>query len=594
MNIPRVLRRFLIGYLLLHLIVAAVLVFVMTRRTKASLREESQNQMQAMAVVLRRHLESRADGIRDKNLPEHIKLLGEETEFRFTLIDPQGKVIADSAAEANDMGSLNDRREVVLAKRKGTGSHERLSDALRKNMIHLAVTVTGDPGEDATVIRVSKPTAEIESSIRSMQNLIWLFALGFGLLTGLLLAVFGARWMAPLNEFSQSARKIAEGSYDSAPSMLGRTDEWGTLAESFRHMQSELETRERNITEDSVKMSVVLSSMKEGVLAIDENCEIILANRAASKILTINREDFVGRQLFDLIRDPDFAEAVQKTLGDQSFSKTEFETTSTPRKTINARVAPISNDEDGEEILGATIVLNDVTDLRQLETMRQDFVANVSHELKTPLASIKAYAETLRLGAIYEDKTNIAFVKQIEAQAELLNKQIQDLLQIARVESGEQNWDIETVSVNQICESCVKQFESEASSRKITLHLDLDRLQPKSVVDVEGVRTILNNLISNAIHYTPAEGKVTVSSDVENAEVVLRVSDTGIGIAQEHQARIFERFYRVDKARSRDMGGTGLGLSIVKHLVQAFNGTVELESEVGAGSVFTIRLPAAI
>jgi len=594
MNIPRVLRRFLIGYLLLHLLMAGLFVIIMTRTTRTRLTQEAQNQMQAMALMLRRQLETLPDGIRDQGMPEHVKRLGEDTDFRFTLIDPAGIVVADSETGTTDIGLHNDRPEVVEARRGGLGFTERYSSTLKMPMMYLAVLDSAEPKESSVVIRIAKPAVSINTSIQSLQKLIWLFALGLGLLTGLLMAIFSARSMAPLNEFSQSARKIAAGSYDAAPSMLGRTDEWGTLADAFRHMQTELESREKDITENSAKMSVVLSSMKEGVLAIDENSEIILANRAASKILGINREDFVGRQLLNLIRDPDFAKAVQKTLGDQSFSKTEFETTSTPRKTINARVAPISNDENSENVLGATIVLNDVTEIRQLETMRRDFVANVSHELKTPLACIKAYAETLRLGALYEENTNIAFVKQIEAQAELLNKQIQDLLQIARVESGGQNWDIQSVAVNHVCQTCTTQFESEAQSLKISLLLELDPSQPHAVADIDGVRTILNNLISNAIHYTPENGKVTVSSGVENEFVILRVEDTGIGIDQEHQARVFERFYRVDKSRSRDMGGTGLGLSIVKHLVQAFGGSVVLQSKPGAGSTFTIRLPASV
>ena len=595
MNIPRVLRRFLIGYLILHLLMAGLFVIVLTRTTRTRLTQEAQNQMQAMAIMLRRQLETLPEGIRDKGVPGHLKRIGDDTDFRFTLVDAAGVVVADSTTGTADIGPHNDRPEITAARRSGLGFSERYSSTLETQMMYLAIPESADASEQSAVIRIAKSADSINSSIRSLQNLIWLFALAIGALTGLLMAIFSARSMAPLNEFSVAARKIADGQYDAAPSMLGRNDEWGSLADAFRHMQSELASREQSIIQNSAKTSVVLSSMKEGVIAVDPTGEIILANRASEKILGISRKELAGRRLLDIIRAPELVDTVQKTLNEHTFCKTEFETISEPRKIIKARVAPTtSENESTDENLGATIVLNDVTDLRQLETMRQDFVANVSHELKTPLASIKAYAETLRLGAIHEENTNIAFVKQIEAQAELLNQQIQDLLQIARVESGEQNWDIKSVSVNQICKQCLDQFESEAASRKVELHQDLDSGQPMAIADVEGIRTILNNLISNAIHYTPEDGRVTVSSGIEDQHVILTVTDTGIGIDPEHQSRIFERFYRVDKSRTRDMGGTGLGLAIVKHLVQAFNGNVELESSVGKGSTFTISLPISV
>jgi two-component system phosphate regulon sensor histidine kinase PhoR len=304
--------------------------------------------------------------------------------------------------------------------------------------------------------------------------------------------------------------------------------------------------------------------------------------------------DLVGRNLLEIVRAPELAFAVEKTFRERISTKTEFQTTTKPRKIINASVAVLSAKSDrGLETLGATVVFNDVTDLRQLETIRRDFVANVSHELKTPLASIKAYAETLRLGAIHDEQKNMAFLSQIESQAELLNRQIHDLLQLARVESGEQHWDIKAISINDLCAASVEQFQSAADSRNIKLSQTLDPRRPMAVADAEGVRTILNNLISNAIHYTPGGGSVVVSTDIDDSDVLIKVADTGLGIDPEHQARIFERFYRVDKARSREMGGTGLGLSIVKHLVMAFEGSIKLESQLGKGSTFSVRLPAA-
>ena len=237
-------------------------------------------------------------------------------------------------------------------------------------------------------------------------------------------------------------------------------------------------------------------------------------------------------------------------------------------------------------------MLRDVTDLHALENMRRDFVANVSHELKTPLASIKAYAETLRLGAIHDKSKNLQFVGQIETQAELLNLQIQDLLEIARVESGSSAFNIEDIDINYLCRRSAEDLQAQADQRNVKLLLDVDQHPVIAKAEATGVTTILNNLISNAIHYTSAEGQVTVRTRLNGDRVLIEVTDTGIGISPEQQARVFERFYRVDKARSRDEGGTGLGLAIVKHLTQAFDGQLELESQIGKGSTFRVFLPA--
>ena len=245
----------------------------------------------------------------------------------------------------------------------------------------------------------------------------------------------------------------------------------------------------------------------------------------------------------------------------------------------------------GERTTRFILVLQDVTELRRLESMRQEFVANVSHELKTPLSSIKAYAETLSQGAINDSENNLRFVHRIEDQAERLHQLILDLLSLARIESGQQAFDIGSVNVENVVLSCLAEQQAHAASKGVDLQTDSGVSQLQVRADEEGTRQILNNLINNAINYTPQGGRITVGWREENGSGVLEVSDTGIGIAKEHLPRLFERFYRVDKARSRELGGTGLGLSIVKHLTQSFGGSIQVESEPGAGTTFTVRLP---
>jgi two-component system phosphate regulon sensor histidine kinase PhoR len=245
----------------------------------------------------------------------------------------------------------------------------------------------------------------------------------------------------------------------------------------------------------------------------------------------------------------------------------------------------------GKPSPGIVLVLRDVTELRRLENLRREFVTNVSHELKTPLASISAFAETLRLGALYDPENNLKFVVRIQEQAARLHQLIIDLIHLARVESGQQSFEIVEVPVRGVVERCLADYRAAAESNQITLSA-IPPADPVLVrADEDGLYTILSNLVDNAIKYTPAGGKVEVRWQPEGTQVRIDVADTGIGIAPEHQPRVFERFYRIDKARSRELGGTGLGLSIVKHLAQAFGGSVGLTSHPGTGTTFHIRLP---
>jgi two-component system phosphate regulon sensor histidine kinase PhoR len=266
---------------------------------------------------------------------------------------------------------------------------------------------------------------------------------------------------------------------------------------------------------------------------------------------------------------------------------TEFDAPGTQRRTLALRATRLP----GDPCPGVMLVVHDLSDVRRLENLRRELVANVSHELKTPLAAIKAYAETLRLGAIDDPLHNHAFVRRIEEQTDRLHELILDMLQIARLEQGQETLDIGPVPIADLIEQCVRQFADTAAARQITLHTDLPPGDVLALADEEGVRTILNNLVDNGLKYTPAGGRVTICGRVAEQAVVLEVQDTGIGISPEDQARIFERFYRADKARSRELGGTGLGLSIVKHLAQSFGGFVAVESLPGSGSTFRVTLP---
>lgn len=597
MRFSRALRRFLLGYLILHLLTVCVFVLVLTRIVRNQMIRDTQSRMSAMTTMLAEHVNQLEDGLNNPNLADQLKRMGDQTSMRITVITADGIVVADSITGTRDIGPHGTREEVLLAKSEGIGFSQRYSSTLDEPMMYFARDYEPtNPDHDRGFVRVAIPSVSIRSAVGSIQSYVWLFAIALSALAAFLMALFSARILEPLNRFSQAARRIGVGQYDTAPVVMDRNDEWGEMGEAFQQMQSELTRREDRLIENSQRLEAVLSSMIEGVIAIDSAGEVMLANGAACRMLGLSKPELVGRTLLEIVRIPELRNAVVKTQTDRTFSKTEFntlakplaDTLTEPQRTLSARVSLMTDKDES----GAAIVLHDVTELRQLETMRQDFVANVSHELKTPLSSIKAYAETLRLGALHDNEKNMQFVEQIETQAEMLNLQIQDLLQLARVESGEKTFSIGDIDINEVCRSLHEQFASTAKARELELLLELKEPAPLARADRGAIETIVKNLIVNAIHYTPSGGSVTISTSRNDQSSLIQVTDTGIGIASDQQARVFERFYRVDKARSRDIGGTGLGLSIVKHLCQAFGGSIHLESQLGKGSQFVVDLPS--
>lgn len=395
------------------------------------------------------------------------------------------------------------------------------------------------------------------------------------------------RIMEPLTELTRHARAVSAS--DQQPPGIDSPDELGVLATAFNSMQRNLALRVDEVQENNERLQTVLGTMVEGVLAVGTDRTILLANEAGRELLDFVTPKPIGRSLLEVTRARPVFEAVTQALASPEPVITEFDAPGMQRRTLSLRASRLP----GDPCPGVMLVLHDLSELRRLENLRRELVANVSHELKTPLAAIKAYAETLRLGAVNDPDNNLAFVRRIEEQADRLHELILDILQIARLEQGQETFDIGPVSLAEVVDDTVQQFANTAAAKQIELRAELPTGGLVALADDEGVRTILSNLIDNALKYTPSGGRVTIRGTGADEMVVLEIADTGIGIASQDQARIFERFYRVDKARSRELGGTGLGLSIVKHLVQSFGGTVSVTSQPGQGSTFRIELPTA-
>jgi two-component system phosphate regulon sensor histidine kinase PhoR len=421
---------------------------------------------------------------------------------------------------------------------------------------------------------------------------LWLGRLAAALGVGLLASAVLGGWLAsrlrgPMQLLTEAARSWTHSAVN-RPLPVFSSDELGTLTAAFNSMGQSLADAIARMDQERQQLRAVFRSMAEGVVVINAEQRVLFLNEAGSRMLNCVLDECTGRPLWELVRHRQLLEAVEIAFKEGSVA-CELEWTSGDPKVYSLHGTRLP----GEPLQGAVLVLHDITHVRRLERIRQDFVANVSHELKTPLAAIKATVETLLDGAIDDPDHNVQFLTRVHENAERLHLLVQDLLTLSRIESGEEHIEPVPLVVAPLIQSCISRQEDRAKAKNLTLRQEPPEEPVTAMADEEALAQILDNLVDNAIKYTPPGGTITLRWFPSEDWVVIQVEDTGVGIPEKDLGRIFERFYRVDKARSRELGGTGLGLSIVKHLVQALGGSVQATSQLGAGSTFTVRLPLA-
>jgi two-component system, OmpR family, phosphate regulon sensor histidine kinase PhoR len=521
-----------------------------------------------------------------ETLQSEISDISQKNDARITVIDFEGNVVAESSRDPAELGNHGNRPEIEEAHLAGIGTATRYSTTLQKNMMYVALRTTDVKGIE--FVRVAVPITEIQAQAAQLRNLV-LGVAGGTALVALLLAWWLTRRLAlPLQELASGADQIAAGHYGQKV-YVDRKDELGQLGATFNHMSTQLADQFAQLDEDRQQLRAVLSSMVEGVIAIDSEQSILFANERAGAMLEFATNSAAGRKLWEVVRQYSVQEMVRAAMHTDNGEAHRLEFTDAAGKTLMLHIAQLP----GEPMRGAVLVFHDNTELRRLEHLRQDFVANVSHELKTPLSVITVCAETLLEGGMDDLEHRGRFLERIHEQAHRLHTLILDLLSLARIESGDQHWTFQALSVADLAEACVERHQTRTQAKKQSLLLEPPSNGPKlqAWADEEALAEILDNLVDNAVKYTPEGGTIHLRWWSEGDQCIIEVKDTGIGIPEHDLPRVFERFYRVDKARSREVGGTGLGLSIVKHLVQAMQGTIRATSELGRGSTFTIRLP---
>lgn len=513
--------------------------------------------------------------------------LAGEAGVQISLLDADGRTLVDTGADTQEPSETAECAEVQAARAHGIGRATR--DRAGQTVLYVARRVESSDTDGVAMVRVARPIARLRGQMAQLKQLIWG---GAAVATAMALAL--AYWLAgrfarPLREVADASQRLARGEYGLKVYLDG-ADEVGTLARAFNYMSAQLARQFMQLDEDRQQLRAVLSSMVEGVIAIDAGQRILFANDRAGDMFEFAAKHAPGRRLWEIVRQRPLQELVRRVLAQSGELRETVECGGPSNKTFAVHVTPLP----GDPVRGAVLVFSDTTELRRLERLRQDFVANVSHELKTPLSVIAACVETLIEGAVEDVEVRGRFLERIADQSGRLHALILDLLSLARIESGAEHLVLEDLALDDAVRDCLERYQARAESKG--QHLEAIAPESDGVIaraDAEAVREILDNLVDNGLKYTPEGGAIRLRWWAEGESCCIEVSDTGIGIAASDMPRIFERFYRVDKARSRELGGTGLGLSIVKHLAQAMQGSVRAASEIGKGTTFTVTLPRA-
>jgi len=576
------------SYLLITLLSLVVVTWYASRSIRHFYLEQTALDLEGRARLCQEQILRYTDPLDAGQIDQISKHIGQNASTRITVILPSGKVIGDSDEDPATMDNHADRSEFIAALNGNRGTSIRHSRTLEKDLMYVAIPVKRGEQMDV-VIRTSIPISSIDETVRNIQTkIIW---------GGLVIAVFAAilgifvsrRITRPIEQIRTWAESIARGQFQYKPSITA-SEEIEALSVSLGQMAEDLRDRIDTVIRQRNEIEAVLSSMAEGVIALDMEERLISMNEAAIRMLGMHLPDMQGRSIQELVRSTMLHQFVKDTLSSGKPTERDIPLPSDGRLIVNCH-GTLLRDADGRQI-GALVVFNDVTRLRRLENIRREFVANVSHELKTPITAIKGFVETLRDGAVKNPEDAERFLAIIDKHVGRLEAIVEDLLSLSRIEQGAEQGEIERIDsrISEILRTAVQVCHIRADAKQIQIAITCPE-EVRARVDPPLLEQAVVNLLDNAIKYSDEGSSVRVEVSCVGHEMVISVRDQGCGIEKKHLARLFERFYRVDKARSRQLGGTGLGLAIAKHIVQAHSGRLTVESTPGKGSVFSIHIP---
>lgn len=596
-------------YIGIVLVVLLAMYFYLATMLKDSMSHRITNELEIQAALTREFLIEKlpaTDNFTYNAIDPLVNRLGETGKARVTFIDLEGVVWGDTERDGQALREMDNhlkRPEVQDALQFGKGIRDRYSDTTQTEFRYYAMPIYRDastqasPDEERILIgicRVALPMEAVNTAIDNLRRIVLLASVA-GLTLAIVFSIFSTKIITkPIEKLTQMTQSVAAGQIDSRVPVDSK-NELGQLSRNFNLMADRVQEQIDKISEEHRRLETILTDMGEGVLLVNGAFEITYANPMAISMLSLPNA-YVGKALIEINRIPELHTLLQAAEQTEAVAFAEIRLGNLTEPEAEVTVVPVST---GEEYV---IVVHDVTKERQLERIRADFVANVSHELRTPLTTIQGYAETLLNEDTPRSKTSEQFIVKILNHSSRLSRLVSELLELSRLESGDVELKRTRCHLNTFYDPILEVFEPILEESELVLKWEVPEDLPAVSVDQQLFMQVLVNLIDNAIKYTPDGGRITVSAEIRaseafeganitSEEIIVHVQDTGIGIPMESQPRVFERFYRVDKGRAREMGGTGLGLAIAKHIALRHNGRIWLESTLGEGSVFHVAIP---
>jgi len=576
------------SYLLVILVSLVALTWLASNSMRHFFLEKTQGDLQTRALLFENYILEHVEPLDEQSIDRLCKKIGPSAFTRLTVILPSGRVIGDSEENPQKMDNHLDRPEILDAMEKDAGASTRYSPSLGKQLMYVAVPLKRNT-RTVAFVRAAIQVDSVDRDIAAIQIKMAFSGLIIAGLATLLSLLVSHRIRRPIEEIRRGAERFSRGDFQ-VPLPVSAIKEIGELSETLNTMAQELQKTVSTITEQRNELGAVLSSMAEGVLAMDMEERIIGMNHAASVIFECDPKQVQGRTIQEVIRHPELQSLVTKALASEGAVERDVVLYLKEERVLNGH-GTILRDGEGKRV-GVLVVLNDITRLRKLENIRKDFVANVSHEIRTPITAIKGFVETLRDGAMQSPQDAERFLGIVQNHVQRLESLVEDLLSLSRIEEETEKEAVilEDKPIKEVLVGAIQLCEVKAEPKQIRMELSCTE-DVAARINPSLLEQAVVNLLDNAVKYSEPGKSVWVEMDTKEQEILIRVRDEGCGIEKQHQERLFERFYRVDKARSRKLGGTGLGLAIVKHIMEAQGGRVSMESQPGRGSTFTLHLP---
>jgi len=521
-----------------------------------------------------------------QKISDQLKQISRISGSRVTLVDAQGKVLADSEKDIAGLENHFSRPELQEARVKGKGKSIRFSQSIGVDMLYVAIP-TKSESQPTGYIRLARPLHDVQSAIEKVYQSVFLAMMIVAVIALVIALIFSYRLAAPIRAMERFTERLRQG-HPVGTIFLETSDETKKLADNINYLVDELQSQIRLANEEKSKLMTAFTSMTEGVLILDAEDKIEFVNSALSNMIACQYGDINGKTLMEALRNVDLQKAFLKFRQTHATVFEEVTLGSIEPVILSVSISSVHNYPGEEKVM---VVFHDVTRLKKLEKIRVDFVANVTHEIRTPLTAIIGYLETINTGAINNTDDAKRFIDISLKQAQRLNRLVEDLLVISKVELGELSFNFEEISLRNALEGVIPLVEAKVRLKNITIHNKVQEKGAPIWADRDRLTQILVNVLDNAVKFTPEDGSIIIDAGQKDNHAVLTITDTGIGIPKEEVQRLGERFYRVDRSRSRDLGGTGLGLSIVKHLMIAHGGRMEIESQLDRGTKVSLFFP---